>query len=370
MGLINFDIAAVFIILLNLFLFYSKPHLFIAQNRFFLCLLLVTLGATLTDIFGVITFNHVRSWPIAVTVGINSLFYALQNTIPLVFCLFIMTLSGRLFILRRSAIALLLLPWTASMLIVLSNPLTGFAFSFDGFLTYRRGPGLAALYAVAALYTIISIISLCVHRGKISRHTRMAASLFIPCTVIPVFIQFLKPEILIQDLGIALSELFIMLTVQDFDRFFDRTSGLFNRNGLVVQLEMLTGRKTPFSVFLITLESVEFLRHAIDPEAFRALDRTASEKLFGQSTRNRFAAQLGMGRYALVLAKPSEEEDKAERESLIRQFTKPWAIGDKLLGLSARLCEIHVPDDTDDIQLIFRAQHRLSSPTGNSSATP
>jgi EAL domain-containing protein (putative c-di-GMP-specific phosphodiesterase class I)/GGDEF domain-containing protein len=173
-------------------------------------------------------------------------------------------------------------------------------------------------------------------------------------------LQYFIPDLLIQNFGVALSELFILLTIQDFDQYLDRASDLFNRSGLFAQLDILERRRLPRTVFLITLDTFDFMRQAASPEVPATLDQTIATRLLGTPRSGHFGAWLGTGQFALVVADQGPTEIRTEAEALVRQIGEPWTVEGN--GLSARLCEIRFPEDTEDPHSIIKAQHRLSQP--------
>lgn len=358
MGLVYYDIAAGFIQTLNLYLFYSRSRLFIARTRNFAVLLWVSLGATLSDVLGVVTYWDVHRYPLAAIYAINVLFYVLQNTIPPVFALFVLSIGGR----QRQTGAIgrlsFYLPWAAGMGLILSTPWTGIAFRFDPSLQYARGPALPALYGIAVLYIVIGLASLYRDRKRITHDIRLAVFLFLPFVTVPVVIQYFLPELLIQNFGIAVSELFILLTIQDFGRYLDRSTGLFNRSGLVMQFESLTRSRKTAAVFLVVLETAGFLLHVLGPEIFVALERDIAEKLFGPVRPDRFAARTGAGSFVLIVGR--RERLETERRNLLGYFSAPRVMGSHLLSITARICEISVPEEMTDIRRITQAQHKLA----------
>jgi len=359
MGPIYYDIAATFILIMDLYLFLFRKRLFSRDTKAFGWLLVVSLGSVLTDILGVVTYWYAQSLPLWLLNAINTLYYVFQNSIAPLFALFILSLSTRLTRMKFHRRILLLLPWLASMVIILPTFHTGLAFFFDEAHRYSRGPALPFLYFLVLLYTFMGSIILRMDRAYFPRNTHLAICLFLPFSLIPVILQYFFPEILVQNLGVAVSELFILLTVQDFGRYTDRTSGLYNRSGFVAQLEILMRKRKRIVIFLISLDVVGFLKEVLGPGTFEELQGEIIRKFSGSTSLDRFASQLGEGRYALVLGEQTNPE--AERDALLECFRNPWIVQDRSLSVSAHLCEIRIPEDTENIQSVFQAEYKLSN---------
>lgn len=349
MGNIKFDIAALCIVVLNVFLLFSRKRLHTEQCCYFAALLFASLIATSFDIATVLVNGNASAYPRWHLYALNTVFYAAENTIPVLYTLYLLSLSSMLFKLKRLATVLLYLPWIFGLLLIFTNFRTDILFAFDHAGLYIRGPALPILYGIVLVYTIVSIASLFLSRKSASRETLFALWLFIPFTLVPVLIQFYVPEQLVQNLGISLSELFILLTVQDFKRVIDPASGFLNRGGFESMFALKLRWNSVFSVFLISLEgegSIDAERRFLDSLARNAGKRSS-------------VAQTGAGKFALVV-------EGTERASAIRRELEAHVIdffrgtGNRR-GLSVRACEIAVPSDTVDFGQVCQAQYRLSA---------
>ncbi|HHU35777.1 MAG TPA: diguanylate cyclase, partial [Treponema sp.] len=358
MGKINYDIAALCIIGLNFFLFFSRSRLYIVQTRVFFLLLLSNFLATVTDITTVVMYWNEPDYHRAVHYVINIAYYVFQNTIPFLFIIFLVALCEKLKQTRAVSRMLLYSSWIFSILLIFTTPITGYAFSFDAHGAYCRGPMLPFLYAMAFIYIVVGLTYFYRNRHQIPWETRLAVFFFLPFSMVAFGIQFIFPDFLVQNLGIAVSGLIILLTIQDFGTYTDHVTKLYNRNGLFFQIKILLQKHKKVSVFLVSLDTVNFLRLVLGHEVFSSLEREVARKLFGFIRADRFAAQTGPGKFILVTAEQTNVE--VERQLLLEAFTSPWPVADRLLSVSARICEIHIPDDTTDIQVVFQAQYEFS----------
>ena len=287
----------------------------------------------------------------------NILYYIFQNSVPLVFFIFLLALSGKTGAKRRFAIFLTGFPWMASLSLILTTPVTGWVFSFDPDYGYHRGAVLPLLYAIAFGYTLTGLGVFVRNRMRVSRETRIAIFLFLPFAFSTFIIQFFFPEFLLQNLGISLSALIVLLTVQDFGKFTDHGTNLYNRNGLIVQLDLLLQKKRQSTVFLVSLDTVNFLRLVLGPESFSALEREIAGKLWLCPGGSFCVPDRAWEIYACYRGQSCLA---VEREQLLRAFMSPWLFRDRLLSLSARICEVAIPEDTSSVPVLFQAQYELT----------
>ncbi len=362
MGIIYFDIAALCIHVLNFYLYFSRSRLYLKQTRVFLFFIVIAVFATLSDIatlgFYANVHAHTRAWHYT----INILFYLFQNTIPISFCFFVLALVDEKKAIQKSIKYSLYLPWIVSIILILTTPLTHKVFYFDQNLIYFRGSFLPILYAFALAYTIAGFVIFLFNRMIVSKETQLAVFLFLPISLLSLVIQFFFPNLLVQNLGIAISCLIILLTIQDFNRYTDYGTQLYNRNGFLVQLDLLLKRKEKCTIFIISINTANFIQVVFGPDIFLALEKQIITKLFGAARSDRFAAKIGQGKFILVVSNQNQIDE--EKQALLTAFANPWLFQDRLLTISAHLCQVSIPEDTNDIVSLFQAQNELTQVHG------
>lgn len=358
MGLIHFDIAAVFIILLTMYVFFSRGRLFIVQSRIFSLLLFVSLAAALMDILSVVLYRNAARYPREIHYAVNILYFIFQNAVPPIFTIFIQSVGRRLPGKRSVRQYILAIPYLTSFILILTTGYTGFIFRFDQNLRYSRGPGQTVLYAITSVYLAIIIASLILDRRRVSRDMRSAILLVLPVCIAPIIVQFFIPELLLENFGLSLSLMVILYTIQDYSALIDEESGLFNRDGFVAQFAQINRKNRSFTAILVSLDTVEFLRHGLGLSAFNILQDDIARKLFGTRNESRFAAQIGSGRYIQVLVDAEDAEWQCGH--LLDCFSKPWSSGQWQFYLSARICKIRIPEDTKDPDMILRANYHIA----------
>lgn len=360
MGEINYDIAAIVVLLFNIVLFFSRRRLNILQSAVFLALLLATLGAASADAATVLFYVNTDIHSPATQYAVNTLYYLFQNTIAPLFCVFLLVVDNSWYgfsIKRKTA---LLLPWFAAIATILSNPWTRFVFSFTDAMEYRRNDGLVFLYLISLMYAVISLVSLGRTRKKLSGRTVLALLLFLPFTLGAFIIQFFNPQLLIINFGISLSELIILLSINDFDVFIDGQTGLFNRAGLALYLENIDLTKAKASVYLVHIDNKQFLGYSVKPEEAIALEKRMIDEIFNAPCRKKFIARFDFGEYALICRHRDPEEITENKERMRRCFSRPFIVGEKRYPLHARLCHISVPEDASNGRIVFQAHRSLS----------
>ena len=244
MGDIFFDIAAAVILALNIFLFYYKRHLFSLQTRIFVILLWTSLFSTSADMITALINASPGRYPLWFLYASNELFFISQNSVPFLFSLYVLAMTGRLQQLKKSAWTAFGSPYALAVLAILGTPFLRSIFYFDASLAYLHGPGLTLLYLIAFLYIGLAVTCTTRYRHAMPERTVFAVYSFVLVSVLPTAIQYFNPHLLIQCLGIAISELLILQSVQNPAEFLDSGTRLFNRSGFVYEL-ICSGQTKP-----------------------------------------------------------------------------------------------------------------------------
>ncbi len=361
MGNYWFDCAAGCILIFNLFLFNARIRIYASETRLFGAMLACSLLSSIFDVSTVLLYNNAGCCPQAIQYAANSLFYFVHNTHPFLFTLFLLTISNR-FPRTTFKKILLCVPWGIAFACIASTPFTQFVFYFDANRAYHRGPGLRLLYGIVALYTLLCIAAIHSNRKRIPRSTYFAVNLLVLFSIIPVFVQAFFPELLIQNFGIAIGELLILLTIQDFRRYSELRSGLFNERGLIAQLKIWLDRAQSVSVFLLDIDTTDYVRKTAGARKFLEIEERIITTIFGIPSDTRISARTGANSFALAVLHPADIE--RERKRLLQFVTSPVEIMGKPVTMTSYVCEITMPDDTKDTGRFFQIKEKLKNQLG------
>ncbi len=364
MGVLYYDLAAAVIIGLNIFFFYYKRNLHSRQNVLFAGLLYLTLGSTIFDIVTVFTNRAPDAFAPWLLLALNTAYYACHNSIPFLFALYILVLTGRSGRISQLHKALIALPWLGDLVLLAMNPAFATVFFFDARLRYTHGPFLPYFYAVAVIYAAYSVVCVLGSRKTLPGHSIGAVVIFVAVSLVPGIVQYLYPDQLLQCLGFAISSLIILLTLQNPDAFVDSGSGLFNRNGFATQVNLFLENKKGFHVVLVAVRDVAFLRRTFGLE-FEARIRREFERYLQKEFPDTISATLGEAQYALILQEGENGGNPLRAiESLQDRFSRPWIGGYSPVTLAARICDIRFPEDSADVSEVFQSLDQLSAAGG------
>ncbi len=356
MGTPYFNIAALCILTLNLFVFHFRSKVFLRETRIFGLLLLASLIACILDTITVMWYESSDSIHGMAHYTVNVLYYIAQNVLPPIFLVFIFEVT-RIRITRRIHRLLIFIPWLVGFILIVTTPWTHVVFFFTETMQYTRGPGLHAMYLIAAIYIFMCVGMMYRRKIHISRTTGRAVFIFLPFAIAPMISQYFFPTVLIQNLGIALAELLALFTIQDFGQYTDPHYKLYNRSGFLLQAEQMLAGGQPFSCFIVTVDSAGLVRHRMTLDTYDSLEHTLITGLAGTMNGIKFAAETGASKYVFVYGSRNNLDE--ERARILEFLQKPAISGKRHFQLPIHICELHIPEDTSDLRRIFQIQQQL-----------
>ncbi len=356
MGGINFNIAAIAIQLICLVVYMTRSKLFISETRIFLRLLGVCLMTVIFDTLGVVTYWYAPKLPLFLLYCVNLLYFYFFNTIPILMVVFIRSLGTAK---KRTVIGSYAwaLPWLISLFLIFSSPWTSLIFSFDADRMYHRGIAQPYLYLIGFYFLVVSLFYLFRERHVIPKKTQFSVFLFLPLSAIPLFIQFLHPELLITNFSIGLSELIVLFTILDFGEYIDQETNIFNKSGFLKQTDILCRKRAAFSIIILCIDNDSFLRHALGTEVYSRFQPFIVNRVLKNSSENCFCAKFEQSKYVQTTADAQTADEIIH--TIIAFFSKPVEFDNKELQISARICRIEYPSDITDISSVYTAVYLL-----------
>lgn len=369
--IIHFDAIAAALTCVNLYIFYNQKKVKDSPSTRFGLVLWVTLGSSI--------FSAISSWAInkpdlfSVTAqGVTTLiFYFFHNALPFTIAVYTLALTGKKFRSRR-ALAFFCFPFVAAVVIIATNPLTGFIFYHDAALRYHHGNGLSVLYFLAFCYLAYVAYLLIDRKKTLSLLARRVFPVVLATPLIAIALEniFSAHGILVECFAAAVSTLLVLYTIQNSSELVDGSTGLFNRTAFIKYSGSRLQNQVAFDVLLINIQNMSLMRQVFAIQDLLRLSQSMSSFLSRQTGKLGTAFLLQNDSYALLLNSSATEP---ERQSLIgglmERFDRPWTIGETEADISMQLCLIRCPEDAKGVIEIFDCLERLSaleSPEGQS----
>ena len=276
-----------FMLLMLLYVFIrSQKSLGLYEDRIFLYVLCTTMVSLVLDIMSVLLIIYSDYFPEAIVIAVAKLYVSMLTWDGWMAFVYMMLdvvpeRVHRRFVGRMA---------TFNLCITAVTLLLPIETHYDGNLElYTDGPSTIVVYASAALYSALIIISVIIERKKINPRKLLGMVVWVAFLVGAAVIQFFFKELLIITFAMALGVLIIFVLMENPERNIDRNLGCFNSYAKSVYYNKLWDKKTPFSVLKVSFSSGIFTAGVYENEfaLFRTLlefiDREASVYVFKEN---------------------------------------------------------------------------------------
>lgn len=182
------------------------------HNKVFTLLIVVSFISVVLNILN--TSGHINKITMSYSflIILDYMFYLSLCAILLIYAVYAISLTKNGFLNTRFRLKLVVLaPITMILILLASNPFSYIFFTYNN--VYEHGPYLILFYAVALYYALFSVVYVIRERISTTRELKNALLLFLVINCISLTIQYFMPEVLILQLGLAFSELILLLNL-------------------------------------------------------------------------------------------------------------------------------------------------------------
>lgn len=349
---LNYDISALIIIVLIVYMYFSKKNVPLFQNRFFVIFLTFSLFSTLSDILHVLALNNRYEVSFFVLELAGFFYFLFHNSITFIFALYAVSLTGkRVKNYNPAEVLFIFVPFLISFIVILSTPFTDAAFYYDDLKNYFRGNFQFILY-ISSIYYILFGVSYCtIFRKLTSRQVRLSLYSFPFIGVIVTIIQIFNPWLLIENFGISITAILIYMTIQKPEELLDATTEVFNRMSFLKVVEVYLMNKEKFDIITVSIDDAMLLNRAFGVENMN--DMLKKVALFLEENKKRNVYYLNGCRFAMVIRNKKVSEIEALIKKIENRFNDKWAYADIEIRLSSHMCLIRCPEDADNIDTVL-----------------
>ncbi|MCR5055493.1 MAG: EAL domain-containing protein [Clostridia bacterium] len=280
MGIVYFDICAIPLILMILFICFTRKMFKGLANRMYIVSVFLALFTTIADLTMESTDNMIpmtQGVRAACTVATYA-YFILRNLTPVFIILFLFTLTRTTFIIKKAwAKTVFFAPFGIIMALLAQNPFTGLAFVITPENGYTRGPLMVVFYAIAFIYGI-SGFAYCIYcRRYLSKYKWGSLLSIYALGYFSVFIQLFFPDLLIEMFCTAVSEMLILFAIIRPEEQMDLQSGMLSFNTYQVDLKNVIHSRVPAVICIIQIPNCREIRNYLgDHEYNKCLSTIAN----------------------------------------------------------------------------------------------
>ena len=347
---IEFDIAAVFLTLFIIYYIVVKKGLRRHANRVYMGMLVLNFTAEISDIVGSICNNSPEYYSPLIQYFWNYIYLFSHNMMALALLVYLFYLIGYERS-KRTAMIILVIPYVAETLLLLTNPIHKLIFYFDDDRRYLHGPLFPLLYTIAFLYMVFGVYLVIRHRKGITPAKSNALLFFMAITCIPIVVQIMLPQYLLTLFFETIGLMGILFTIENKDDVINPTTGTLNRYALQMSLDraMITGNHT---LLIIKIPNLNYYNKMIGFENMNDILRRISNWLLVMC-ESYSCYDCGRGHFAALCEGITDEAVDNMRKKTMDRFERPWGKGKFSLVFPVQFGAIKLPDDVKTMENLF-----------------
>lgn len=367
MKIIYFDICAIPLFLMILFICYSRKMTKGNANLLFIAVVLLSLFSAVTDLGMEITDNMV---PLSgaghiLCAASTYIYLIVRNATNAVLLLFLLELTRTTFLIRRRWVkAAFCAPYACTLLLLALNPFTHAAFTVTAERGYARGPLMLAFYGIAAVYGITGL-AYCIYCRRYLAKRKWAALLTVYLLVhAAVAVQYFHPELLLEMFFTAMAELVIMLAIMRPEERMDSDVGMLSWSSYQRDVRNILRSGEPVQIVVIRMLNCREIRTFLGDHKYNDYISEIAGELRAIQWERRHSIDLYFERPGTIyLITPDEgtggenagERLLAESGDLIRRY------GDRGVRFEPRVCLIRCPEDLNKLGDIISLGHKFTA---------
>lgn len=355
MGLMAFNIGSFFVCLASLIYMLVRRRWEKTQSKLFIIIIITTMVAAISDIVAVALRTYATA-SAATFIGLNiagHVYFITHTAMVPLFLLYVLSVcvaTMRTDWRRNNLIGSL---FYFSELLVITNPLTHWVFSYGADLSYIRDWGVYVLYIVGMLYFIMSIIELRRNWRALTVTKRRGLTYFFGMGIIGTIIQLVVPNAHVELFAESLAFLGVLMFVENEEDLLDSELGVYNRSALEMDLDMAsnTGKKT--YVIAVRVTNIDAFSHLGGlTYATQSITSMIAEYLKTLVPWYRIY-RTAPARFVVFDVQMSQDRALEVAQQIAGRFKSSWRFRDIDVDLNAVVALACIPDDLSTTEDVF-----------------
>lgn len=326
-------------------------------NRSFLLLLVITLLTDILDIWAV-HLDNLHGMQILAKQAAHMCYLIVHSlTIP-VCIIYILNLTDTWHLLRKKKVVMFaaFLPILVTIGMILVNPFTKQIFYLNENYDYTRGEFFYVLYACAAIYLILGIVSLIVFRKLMRRRYLLSLGVVYISEIIAVCVQLAHPEHLVEMFGMAAGLLFVSLMIQRPEEKIDIVTGLNKLTAYIEAMKRSFLNKKPMRIIMVSITNYATIRELTGYDKNMEVMKRIAQYLEDLNREKKLGADLyylERGKFRLVVEERAFDKVRDVAAIINERMKQSIVINQMAVNLVTNICIVDCPEDISDVDTLM-----------------
>ena len=351
---IDYDVAAMFICVFILVYLIVKRVSYSIQNRIAMCLVVSVWMAACFEILGGFNWEHTQLQII------HYGYYFVYGLTPFFLAVYSIYMSNRQELMwKRSNMILIYFPLVIEFLLLVSNSFTEWIFRLDFFDHIQREGGVYIWYLAAAYYFIYVIVL--THRNKemIPKVKRIALVAYLIVLIPFVLINAAYDYMVIENFGIALCLLLMILTIQNPEEVRDKLTGLLNRDCFFSVMRNMFHKKKNFHIITISVSNFTQMMNLLGIDNINRIIQQVAIYLGRTSYHKKMIFYEGHGLFHVVLEEADPEQTLQIARNILWNLLNFWETQDFTMDIETNVFLSSCPKDIGSEEEIMQFSEEI-----------
>lgn len=352
---ISFDIAALVILAVLVMSIIFRNMTSGLANRLFMLSVVVEFFACIFEVFSVTVDHSVTASPVLVCFA-HTAFLMFHNAQAPLHVLFVISITDTWHKVRKYSVlkVFLAVPYMLTFLALLTNPITGAIFTYEG--GYEHSWAFYGVYVLIVPYFLLDFSYILRYRSQFNARKIMSLSSMMVLVVIAIIIHLVVPEIRVECFAVAVSQLIVSVGIQRPEDFIDSFTGLQKHSAYANDLSRAFNNGKHVNIVMLNIGNYETITEMVGYEASMEMVARVAEHIrnITRSLRCRcMIYYLDRGRYRIVFS----EKDRAKAELAAEYVMNDLKIRSRLNGFDINLTPVIVlarcPEEIESFQSLM-----------------
>ena len=315
------------------------------QHFLFLVMLLTCMICCLVSVSGTYLELFASKEILPLMYLFHVIYFIFHAALSLSFCLYLVSVTNTQLYQHKVLTILFFLPFIITVLLVLTNPLTNWAFYMSEDYIYHRGQLVLLLYGFGVFYIAAGIFCFFKNMKAISKTDSGAVLTFILIATAGLVVQAIRSSLVIELFAESLACLVLMMVLEEKSGHIDPVTNLYNRVAFADINRRYIVTKQKYHLVVVRLDKLDEVMKGFSVRSTNTLLMNVSSFLVNESKVNEVYSYRRDQLCVLFKDEVNLEAANNFAQKVVDRFNEDWSFDSIKIHVDAMVFVIKMPED-------------------------
>lgn len=317
------------------------------REKLFKALAIMTIFTIISDIISSYAMMHYQTTSWWFLQGSLVIYFILTPMLSVLWQLYAITVVKNEVRSQKIQMYITSIPFIAYVMIVLSNPYTGWIFELSSKNEYTRGSLFDSVFLMFYGYSVLTLVLAWVNFKKTERATSIVLIIYPIISSAGVCMQQMMTGYLITGASFTLVILIVYLFLQNRKATRDNLTGLFNRLEFTNAVDLLSKKHAEGAILAVAIDDFKMFNQTFGQKNGDLLLQTISEYLVTISP-NKTCYRYGGDIFTIILKNHKEQESLKLASEIMNRFAETFHIANIGYSISVSIGIVEYPHSSNE----------------------